>query len=88
MKNSDLHYDGIGHWTEPGAWGGLDPLGMRAPIESCFARLLPGLTTVTNRLRYYSFFSWWIRGGTGRVVVVPEGASAQAAGPDPDELLR
>ena len=25
---------------------------------------------------------------TGRVVVVPEGASAQATGPDPDELLR
>lgn len=25
---------------------------------------------------------------TGRVVVVPEGAAVQAAGPDPDELLR
>lgn len=25
---------------------------------------------------------------TGRVVVFPEGPSAQAAGPDPDELLR
>lgn len=25
---------------------------------------------------------------TGRVVVFPEGAAAQAAGPDPDELLR
>lgn len=25
---------------------------------------------------------------TGLVVVVPEGAAAQAAGPDPDELLK
>lgn len=25
---------------------------------------------------------------TGRVVVFPEGAAAQLAGPDPDELLR
>ena len=25
---------------------------------------------------------------SGRVVVFPEGAAAQAAGPDPDELLR
>ncbi len=25
---------------------------------------------------------------TGRVVVFPEGAAAQAAGPDPDELLK
>ena len=25
---------------------------------------------------------------TGRVVVFPEGSAAQAAGPDPDELLR
>lgn len=25
---------------------------------------------------------------TGRVTIIPEGAAAQAAGPDPDELLR
>lgn len=25
---------------------------------------------------------------SGRVIVVPEGAASQAAGPDPDELLR
>lgn len=25
---------------------------------------------------------------TGRVIVVPEGTATQAAGPDPDELLR
>lgn len=47
-------------WTKMGKLGGLDPLGMLTPIENCYGQLLPGLTSVTVRYRYYSFFSWWI----------------------------
>ncbi|MFY0659006.1 MAG: hypothetical protein JXR15_00835 [Shimia sp.] len=47
-------------WTKVGKLGGLDPLGMLTPIENCYGQLLPGLTSVTVRYRYYSFFSWWI----------------------------
>ena len=47
-------------WTKEGKLGGLDPLGMLTPIENCYGQLLPGLTSVTVRYRYYSFFSWWI----------------------------
>jgi len=41
--------------------GGLDPLGMLAPIESLYARLLTGISSVTVNIRYYAFYVWWIR---------------------------
>lgn len=39
---------------------GLDPLGVRAPCESLYTQLLPGITNVTDRARYFSFYSWLI----------------------------
>src|SRR5690606_28940422 len=43
---------------ELGQETGLDPLGMQRPIEVVYQSLLPGISTITLRLRYYSFFPW------------------------------
>lgn len=37
---------------------GLDPLGIQAISINIYGILLPGMTNVTNRLRYYSFLCW------------------------------
>lgn len=39
---------------------GLDPLGLQVTSEATYARLLPGLSNLTNRLRYYGFYCWLI----------------------------
>ncbi|UWQ61938.1 hypothetical protein K3723_13875 [Leisingera caerulea] len=49
---------GFPQWTELGQVTGLDPLGMQRPIEFVYQSLLPGISTITLRLRYYSFFPW------------------------------
>lgn len=40
---------------------GLDPLGVQAPAINIYGQLLPGITNVTDRARYYSFYPWMIR---------------------------
>ena len=40
--------------------GGQDHLGTQAPSESIYTSLLPGITNVTNRARYYSFYPWFL----------------------------
>ena len=52
---------GLPIWTSEGKLGGLDPLAMLAPIESVYTNLLTGMSSVTVRIRYYSFLVWWIR---------------------------
>lgn len=52
---------GFPEWTELGQETGLDPLGMQRPIELIYQSLLPGVSTITLRLRYYSFFSWLLQ---------------------------
>lgn len=54
--------------TEQTAWlmpsphsKGLDPLGVQAPAIHIYGQLLPGITNVTDRARYYSFYPWIIR---------------------------
>jgi len=47
-------------WTEIGNTSGLDPLGMMRPSEQVYQPLLSGVSTVTNRLRYYSFLTWFL----------------------------
>jgi len=37
---------------------GLDPLGLQNSSERTYSKLLQGLSNVTNRVRYYSFYSW------------------------------
>ncbi|MDT8447091.1 MAG: hypothetical protein RRB13_09410 [bacterium] len=47
-------------WTKPMyEKGGLDHLGVQAPNKALYAELLPGITNVTERLRYYSFYPWF-----------------------------
>jgi hypothetical protein len=41
-------------WTKPAVWSaGRGPLGMQATSVRLYRRLAPGLTNVTNRLRYF-----------------------------------
>ena len=37
---------------------GLDHLGVQAPGIEIYGQLLPGVTNVTDRARYYSFYAW------------------------------
>ncbi|MBY6090917.1 hypothetical protein [Maritimibacter alkaliphilus] len=59
MKMKDFG-PGFPEWTELGQDGGLDPLGMQRPIEAIYQSLLPGISTITLRFRYYSFFVWML----------------------------
>ena len=52
---------GFPEWTELGQDSGLDPLGMQRPIEIIYQSLVPGISTITLRYRYYSFFSLILR---------------------------
>src|SRR5690348_13607487 len=52
---------GVG-WVEPAKpIRGLDHLGVQAPCIALYAQLVPGITNVTDRARYYSFYPWLIR---------------------------
>ena len=49
-------------WLKPSPHSkGLDPLGVQALSITIYGRLLPGITNVTDRARYYSFYPWVIR---------------------------
>lgn len=37
---------------------GLDPLGLQNTSEATYTHLLPGITNLTNRIRYYGFYCW------------------------------
>ncbi|CAH0255371.1 hypothetical protein SRABI27_03074 [Pedobacter sp. Bi27] len=39
---------------------GLDPLGLQTTSEALYTWLLPGVTNLTNRARYYGFYCWLI----------------------------
>jgi hypothetical protein len=46
-------------WLKPPQQiGGLDHLGVQAPCIQIYSQLLPGITNVTDRARYYSFYPW------------------------------
>jgi len=44
----------------PTAIGGLDHLGTQAPCVLIYSQLLPGITNVTDRARYYSLYPWLV----------------------------
>lgn len=46
--------------SPPTAIGGLDHLGTQAPCVLIYGQLLPGITNVTDRARYYSLYPWLI----------------------------
>lgn len=49
----------IPHWTSSAMESaGRDPLGIQATSVRMYRTLVPGLTNVTNRLRYYSYYCW------------------------------
>jgi len=49
------------NWVSPPlSIGGLDHLGTQAPCVLIYAQLLPGITNVTDRARYFSFYPWLI----------------------------
>lgn len=37
---------------------GLDPLSLQTTSEATYAAMLPGISNLTNRLRYYGFYCW------------------------------
>ncbi|TCU21800.1 hypothetical protein EV130_110144 [Rhizobium azibense] len=46
-------------WVKPPLQvGGLDHLAVQAPCINIYGRMLPGITNVTDRARYYSFYPW------------------------------
>jgi hypothetical protein len=49
------------HWVKPPTViGGLDHLGTQGPCLAIYAQLLPGITNVTDRARYYSLYPWLV----------------------------
>lgn len=49
---------GYPEWTEYRKKNGLDPLGMQNTSVGLYQRLLPGISNVTLRIRYYGFYAW------------------------------
>lgn len=45
-------------WTEQRKKRGLDPLGMQNSSVNLYQRLIPGISNVTQRIRYYGFYAW------------------------------
>ncbi|TRO31173.1 hypothetical protein EQ832_25100 [Pseudomonas sp. ALS1131] len=49
------------NWLKPPyASGGIDHLGTQAPCVMIYGQLLPGITNVTDRARYYSLYPWLV----------------------------
>lgn len=46
--------------AKPSIIGGLDHVGTQGPCILLYSQLLPGITNVTDRARYYSFYPWFI----------------------------
>lgn len=45
-------------WTDYRHKSGLDPLGMQNSSINLYQRLLPGISNVTLRMRYYGLYAW------------------------------
>lgn len=45
-------------WTDYRNKSGLDPLGMQNSSINLYQRLLPGISNVTLRMRYYGLYAW------------------------------
>lgn len=49
-------------WVEPASRGqGMDHLAIQAPCITLYGELLPGITNVTDRARYYTFYPWFLK---------------------------
>ncbi len=50
--------DALPQWTSKVEKRGLDPLGMQNSGVVLYQALLPGISNITLRMRYYGFFCW------------------------------
>ena len=57
----------VAEWTEYSAKRGLDPLGMQTSSIRLYQSLVPGISNVTLRLRYYGLYPWLCRTYAQRV---------------------
>ena len=48
----------VPEWTQVQQKSGLDPLGMQASGVRLYQALLPGISNVTLRIRYYGLYPW------------------------------
>jgi hypothetical protein len=56
---AQVHLDqGVPAWTVQSDTQGLDPLGMQNTSITLYQQLLPGISNVTLRMRYWSFHTW------------------------------
>ena len=46
--------------AHPTTIGGIDHLGTQAPCQLIYSQLIPGITNVTDRARYYALYPWLI----------------------------
>jgi hypothetical protein len=51
----------VPEWTEVQQKSGLDPLGFQAASVRLYQELVPGISNVTLRTRYYGFYPWLSR---------------------------
>lgn len=49
---------GLPDWTTKEEKRGLDPLGMQTTSVALYQKLLPGMSNVTLRMRYYGLYAW------------------------------
>lgn len=68
----------VGWVLPPTPIRGLDHLGVQAPCVALYTQMLPGITNVTHRARYFSFSPWFIRAFEQRSVDRSEPAFALA----------
>lgn len=61
MSASPLELLALPEWTELRQKSGLDPLGMQAASVNLYQRLVPGISNVTLRIRYYGLYAWLCR---------------------------
>lgn len=59
MSNIDaIQGTGVPQWTSKEEKRGIDPLGMQTTSVALYQGLIPGISNVTLRMRYYGFYAW------------------------------
>lgn len=61
MSETSAQLVAMPEWTELRQKSGLDPLGMQAASVNLYQRLVPGISNVTLRIRYYGLYAWLCR---------------------------
>jgi hypothetical protein len=69
--NSGADRTTTGWLKPPKAIGGLDHLGVQAQCVALYAEMLPGITNVTDRARFFTFHPWFVWALEKRLRAVP-----------------